>query len=62
MEISEGQFVYCDDKASPYYGKKLKVVLILKSGKPLLEDISTGKSVRLDLEQLTENPPPNTNA
>jgi hypothetical protein len=58
MEIFEGKIVYCVDEASAHYGNQLKVVLIMESGRPLLEDIKTGKSVRINMEQLSENPPP----
>jgi len=61
MEMAEGKIVYCDDETSPYYGNQLKVVLILESGRPLLEDVKTGRSVRVNLERLSENPPTKKN-
>ncbi|MDP4231706.1 MAG: hypothetical protein Q8916_15005 [Bacteroidota bacterium] len=60
MNFYAGQKLYCIDKYSPYYGKRVEVASPykeLKDGTPVLCEPLTGKIVELKEDQLSLYPP-----
>jgi hypothetical protein len=57
MRFFEGEIVYCCDKESPLYGKRLKVDSINEGGKPIFSEMQTGKPVIIDPKLTSDIPP-----
>ena len=53
----KGKKVYCIDKKSPYFGKRLEVEKFDEKDNPLFCEALSGKRVEVTEDQVSEYPP-----
>ena len=57
MSLFVGKKVYCVDKKSPYYGKRLVVDKFNEKDEPIFSEPLSGKRVEVKEDQVSEYPP-----